>query len=80
MYAARRKATAIAGILNITNNTHTIHHYDGSWLPQYYKNKLEFQPPKVKIDPKLKRIREKRILMSNKDSVTTTEANNKNDL
>ena len=41
------------------------------------KNKLEFQPPKVKIDPKLKRIREKRILMSNKDSVTTTEANNK---
>ena len=41
------------------------------------KNKLEFQPPKVKVDPKLKRIREKRILMSNKDSVTTTEANNK---
>ena len=41
------------------------------------KNKLEYQPPKVKVDLQLKQIREKRILMSHKDSVTTTEANNK---
>ena len=41
------------------------------------KSKKNFQPPKVKIDLQLKQIREKRILMSHKDSVTETENNNK---
>ena len=41
------------------------------------KNKKTFQPPKVKVDLKLKQMREKKILMSRKDSVTATENNNK---
>ena len=41
------------------------------------KSKKNFQPPKVKIDLQLKQIREKRILMSHKDSVTETENKNK---
>ena len=41
------------------------------------KNKKTYQPPKVKVDLKLKQLREKKILMSHKDSVTATETNNK---
>jgi len=40
--------------------------------------KLNYQPPKVKVDLKLKQLREKKILMSHKDSVTQTEVQNKN--
>ena len=40
--------------------------------------KLNYQPPKVKIDLNLKQQREKKILMSHKDSVTQTEVQNKN--
>ena len=40
--------------------------------------KLNYQPPKVKVDLKLKQQREKKILMSHKDSVTQTEVQNKN--
>ena len=40
--------------------------------------KLHYQPPKVKIDLNLKQQREKKILMSHKDSVTQTEVQNKN--
>ena len=41
------------------------------------RNKKTYQPPKVKIDLQLKQIREKRILMSHKESVTETETKNK---
>ena len=40
-------------------------------------SKKTFQPPKVKINKELKRLREKKLLMSNKDSVTQTEIQNK---
>ena len=40
-------------------------------------SKKTFQPPKVKINKELKRLREKKFLMSNKDSVTQTEIQNK---
>ena len=40
-------------------------------------NKKNFQPPKVKIDLQLKQIREKRILMSHKDSVTEKDQKKK---
>ena len=49
-------------------------------LEQKEKNeeiKKNYQTPKVKINPQLKQIREKKIFMSIKDSVTETEANNK---
>ena len=42
------------------------------------KQKRNYQPPKVKIDIKLKEIRESRNIKTNKDSVTKTEINNKN--
>ena len=42
------------------------------------KEKRNYQPPKVKIDIKLKKIRESRNIKTNKDSVTKTEMNNKN--
>ena len=41
------------------------------------KKKKNYQPPKVKINLQLKKIREKKFLMSNKDSVTQTESENK---
>ena len=40
-------------------------------------SKKTFQPPKVKINKELKRLREKKLFMSNKDSVTQTEIQNK---
>ena len=40
-------------------------------------SKKTFRPPKVKINKELKRLREKKLLMSNKDSVTQTEIQNK---
>ena len=49
-------------------------------LEQKEKNKeikKNYQPPKVKINLQLKKIREKKFLMSNKDSVTQTESENK---
>ncbi len=42
------------------------------------KEKRNYQPPKVRIDIKLKNIRESRNIKTNKDSVTRTEMNNKN--
>ena len=41
------------------------------------KKKKNYQPPKVKINLQLKKIREKKINISKKDSVTQTEINNK---
>ena len=41
------------------------------------KEKKNYQPPEVKIDFRLKEIREKRNLKTNKDSVIKTENNNK---
>ena len=41
------------------------------------KVKKNYQPPKVKIDMKLKQIRENRNIKTNKESVTQTEVNNK---
>ena len=49
-------------------------------LEQKEKNeqiKKNYQPPKVKINLQLKKIREKKIFMSKKDSVTQTETENK---
>ena len=44
------------------------------------KEKRNYQPPKVKIDKKLKLIRENRNIKTNKESVSRTEINNKNRL
>ena len=41
------------------------------------QTKKNYQPPKVKINLQLKKIREKKINVSKKDSVTQTEINNK---
>ena len=41
------------------------------------QTKKNYQPPKVKINLQLKKIREKKINISKKDSVTQTEINNK---
>ena len=41
------------------------------------KEKKNYQPPKVKIDKKLKKIRESRNIKTNKESVARTENNNK---
>ena len=42
------------------------------------KEKKNYQPPEVKVDFKLKEIRENRNIKTNKDSVIKTEINNKN--
>ena len=44
------------------------------------REKRNYQPPKVKINKKLKSIRENRNIKTNKESVSRTETNNKNRL
>ena len=41
------------------------------------QTKKSYQPPPVRVNPKLKKIREKRFLISPKESVTQTETENK---